>query len=91
MEACNIYSEFFGKFFGATLNQLLNYLDINLQDNNTESVILYVGVNDVLQYNTETNMNSFFINVQEMAKKYSWLKCEENFYIWSSIYRKSQC
>ena len=68
LEACNIYSEFFGKFFGATLNQLLNYLDINLQDNNTESVILHFGVNDVLQYSTETNMNSFIL----MSKK--WLR-----------------
>ena len=34
-------------FPGATSNQSLHYLDVNLQDNNTESVILYVGVNDV--------------------------------------------
>ena len=34
-------------FPGATSNQSLHYWDVNLQDNNTESVILYVGVNDV--------------------------------------------
>ena len=34
-------------FPGATSNQSLHYLDVNLQDNNTKSVILYVGVNDV--------------------------------------------
>ena len=34
-------------FPGATSNQSLHYLDVNLQDNNTESVMLYVGVNDV--------------------------------------------
>ena len=33
----------------ATSNQLLHYLDINLQDNKTESVILHVGINYVLQ------------------------------------------
>ena len=43
-------------FPGATSNQLLHYLDVNLQDNNTESVILHVGVNDVLQDCTETNI-----------------------------------
>ena len=57
-------------FPGATSNQMLHYLDINLQDNNTESVILHVGVNDVLQDSKKTNMNSFFNNVQEMTKKY---------------------
>ena len=31
-------------FSGATS---LHYLDVNLQDKNTESVILYIGVNDV--------------------------------------------
>ena len=56
-------------FPGATSNQLLHYLDVNLQDNNTESVILHVGVNDVLQDSTETNINNFFNNVQEMVKK----------------------
>ena len=56
-------------FPGATSNQLLHYLDVNLQDNNTESVILHVGVNNVLHDSTETNINSFFNNVQEIAKK----------------------
>ena len=52
----------------ATSNQLSHYLDINLQDNKTESVIFYVRINDV-QNSTETNINSFSNNVQEMAKK----------------------
>ena len=56
-------------FPGATSNQLLHYLNVNLQDKNTESVILHVGVNDVLQDSTETNINSFFTNIKEMAKK----------------------
>ena len=47
---------------------MLHYLDINLQDNKTESVIFYVGINDV-QNSTETDINSFSNNVQEMAKK----------------------
>ena len=54
-------------FPGATSNQLLHYLDVNLQDNNTESLMLHVRVNDVLQDRTETNINSFFKNVQEIA------------------------
>ena len=53
----------------ATSNQLLHYLDINLQDNKTESAIFYVGINDVWQNSTETNINSFSNNVQEMAEK----------------------
>ena len=44
-------------------------MDINLQDNKTESVILHVGINDVLQNSTETNINIFSNNVQEMAEK----------------------
>ena len=54
-------------FPGATSNQLLHYLDVNLQDNNTESLMLHVRVNGVLQDRTETNINSFFKNVQEIA------------------------
>ena len=55
-------------FPGATSNQLLHCLDVNLQDKNTESVILHVGVNDVLQDSTETNIDNFFNSVKEMAK-----------------------
>ena len=54
-------------FPGATSNQLLHYLDVNLQGNNTESLMLHVLVNGVLQDRTETNINSFFKNVQEIA------------------------
>ena len=74
---------------GSTSNQLLHYLDVNLQNNNTESVILHVGVNDVLQDSTETNINSFFNNVQEMARKYCSYNVKNVFV--SGIYRKSQC
>ena len=56
-------------FPGVTSNQLLHYLDVNLQDNYMESVLLYVGVNDVLQDSTETYINNFFNNVQEMGNK----------------------
>ena len=47
-------------FPGATSNQLLHYLYVTFQDNNRESVILHVGVNDSLQDSTETNINGFF-------------------------------
>ena len=56
-------------FPDGTSNQLLHYLYVNLQDNNTESALLHVGVNDVLQDSTET-INNFFNNVHDMAKKY---------------------
>ena len=56
-------------FPDGTSNQLLHYLYVNLQDNNTESGLLHVGVNDVLQDSTET-INNFFNNVHDMAKKY---------------------
>ena len=57
-------------FPGATSNQLLHYLDVNLQHKNTAWVILHVGVNDVFQDRAETNINSFFNNVWEMAQEY---------------------
>ena len=44
-------------------------MDVNLEDNNAESGTLHVAINDVFQGSTETNANSFFNNVQEMAKK----------------------
>lgn len=43
-------------------------MDVNLADKNTESVILHV-VNNVLQDSTETDIDSFFNNVKEIAQK----------------------
>ena len=53
-------------FPGATSAQLLHYLDVNL-DNTTDTVILHIGINDLLQ--DMANNNNFMKNIEKMVQK----------------------
>ena len=55
-------------FPGANSTQLLHYLDINL-DNKTDTVILHIGVNDLLQDISLDNFNKFMKNLEYMVPK----------------------
>ena len=55
-------------FPGANSKQLLHYLDVNL-DNKTDTVILHIGVNDLLQDISLDNFNKFMKNLEYMVQK----------------------
>ena len=55
-------------FPGATSTQLLHYLDINL-DNTTDTVILHIGINDLLQGMTDNIINNLMNNIEQMVEK----------------------
>ena len=53
-------------FPGATSHQLLHYLDINL-DNYTDTVVIHIGINDIL--NSASNVSGLLSNINDMIKK----------------------
>ena len=62
-------------FPGATSAQLLHYLDVNL-DHTTDTVILHIGINDLLQDVANNNNNltdnsikNFMKNIEQMVQK----------------------
>ena len=56
-------------FPGATSRHLLHYLDIHLEDRNTETVIIHVGVNDIINENSQSNIEKYISNVEKMVQK----------------------
>ena len=50
----------------ATSHQLLHYLDVNL-DKYTDTVVIYIGINDIL--NSASNVNGLLSNIKHMIKK----------------------
>ena len=50
----------------ATSHQLLHYLDVNL-DKYTDTVVIHIGVNDIL--NSASNVNGLLLNIKDMIKK----------------------
>ena len=53
-------------FPGATSEQLLHYLDVNL-DTSTDTVLIHIGINDIL--NAISNVNRLLLNIKDMVKK----------------------
>ena len=53
-------------FPGATSHQLRHYLDVNL-DKYTDTVVIHIGINDVL--NSASNVNGLLSNIKDMITK----------------------
>ena len=51
---------------GATSEQLLHYLDFNL-DNSTDSVLIHTGISEIL--NSISNVNRLLLNIKDKVKK----------------------
>lgn len=58
-------------FPGATSQHLLHCLDIHLECRNTETVITHVGVNDIINDNSQYNIEKCISNVEKMLSKMS--------------------
>ena len=56
-------------FPGASTKRLLHYLDVHLEDKNTETVILHIGVNDLLNDNSPECVNQLMENLKKMIEK----------------------
>ena len=56
-------------FPGASSKRLLHYLDVHLDDKNTDTVILHIGVNDLLNDNSPECVNNLMENLTKMINK----------------------
>ena len=56
-------------FPGASSKRLLHYLDVHLEDKNTDTVILHIGVNDLLNDNSPEGVNQLMENLKSMIEK----------------------
>ena len=51
------------------MRHLLHYLDIHLEDLNTETVIMHVGVNDIIDDNSQSNIEKYISYVEKMVQE----------------------
>ena len=56
-------------FPGATSRHFMHYLDVFLEDRSTETVIIQVGVNDIINNNSKSNFEKYISNVEKMIQK----------------------
>ena len=57
-------------FPGASSKSLLHYLDVHLEDKNINTVILHIGVNDLLNDDSPECVNMLMENLTKMIKKF---------------------
>ena len=52
---------------GATSNEILHYLDVHLTNSSAEAVILHVGVNDLLEDNSQLKIENLGNNLRSIT------------------------
>ena len=61
-----------GRFFdfpGANAKQLSSYIDVNLENSNSDTVIIHVGINDLLNGSNEPQIDNLIQNIGMIIEK----------------------
>ena len=56
-------------FPGASSRQLLHYMDIHLEGIQVDTVVIHIGVNDLLNYSNQSRIDSLMNNIIRMVEK----------------------
>ena len=56
-------------FPGSSCKQMSYYIDIHLEDKSIDTVILHVGVNDILNGNSQCNVDNLMSNIHKIIEK----------------------
>ena len=72
-------------FPGASSHQMLHYLDEHLEDRQINTVVIHVGVNDILRDSRQSSIDELLQNIKSMS-----IKCKKfsvkNIFIWELVY-----
>ena len=56
-------------FPGASSHQLLHYLDVHLKDKSIDTVIIHIGINDLLTNSSRSGMDNLIYNIKKITEK----------------------
>ena len=56
-------------FPGASSHQMLRYLDVHLEDRQINTVVIHVGVNDILRDSSQSSIDGLLQNIKNMSLK----------------------
>ena len=54
---------------GASSHQLLHHLDVHLKDKSIDTVIIHIGINDLLTNSSRSGMDNLINNIKKITKK----------------------
>ena len=56
-------------FPGASSHQMLHYLDVHLEERQINTVVIHVGINDILRDSSQSSIDGLLQNIKNMALK----------------------
>ena len=56
-------------FPGASSNEILHYIDVHLKEKLIDTVIIHVGVNDLVNGNSQLKVNQLVENIKKITEK----------------------
>ena len=56
-------------FPGASSNEILHYIDVHLKEKLIDTVIIHVGVNDLLNENSQLKINQLIENIKKITQE----------------------
>ena len=51
-------------FLGASSHQMLHYLDVHLEDRQINTVVIHVGINDILRGSSQSSIDGLLQNIK---------------------------
>ena len=73
-------------FPGASSSEILHYIDVHLKEKLIDTTIVHVGVNDLLNGNSQFKINQLIENIKKMCQFWS----EENICFGIGVYNKGR-
>ena len=59
-------------FPSASSHQMLHYLDVHLEDRQINTVVIHIGINDILRDSSQSSIDVLLQNIKNMS-----LKCKK--------------
>ena len=66
-------------FPGASSHQMLHYLDVHLEDRQINTVVIHIGINDILRDSSQSSIDGLLQNIKNMALKCTKFGVKNNF------------
>ena len=73
-------------FPGASSHQMLHYLDVHLEDRQINTVVIHVGINDILRDGSQSSIDGLFAKHKKYGFKMYKIWCEKYLYFGTSLY-----
>ena len=64
---------------------MIHYLDVHLDDRQINTVVIHVGIKDILRDSSQSGINGLLQNIKNMS-----LKCKKYLYFGTSLYNQDK-